>query len=105
MPPVVGLAAVNRAAIAEEGLRLGVGAVAEVLDPPDAGPSEPGRDVAGEIEQGMAGARAVTEEALVLGVVVGELRHELRPDLVARLPDHRAERRHNARALGAAALH
>src|SRR5262245_61660549 len=56
MPPVVWLALVDRAAIAEEGLRLGIGAVAEVLDLADSCPSEPCRDVAGEIEQGMAGA-------------------------------------------------
>src|SRR5262249_52589067 len=56
-------------------------------------------------EQRMAGPRSVAEEALVLWVVTGELRHELRSDLVVRLPDHRTECRHDARALGAATLH
>src|SRR5262245_15386749 len=100
MPPVVGLALVDRAAIAEEGLRLGIGAAAEVLDLADACPSKPRRDVAGEIEQGMAGARRAAKEAFVLGIVGGELRLELRSDLIARLPDHRAERRHDVRAVG-----
>src|SRR5215471_18949147 len=99
MPPIVRLAVVDRAAIAEEGLRLGIGAAAEVVDAADAGLPEPCRDVAREIEQGMAGARPAAEEALVLGIVIGKLRHELGPDLVIRLPDHRAERRYDARSL------
>src|SRR5262245_5297737 len=105
MPSVIGFTAVDRAAIAEKGLRLGIGAAAEVLDVADARPTEPCPDVAGEIEQGMAGARRASEETFVRGIVGGELRQELWPDLVARLPDHRAERRHDARAVGAAALH
>src|SRR5262245_17210443 len=105
VPPVVGLAAMDRAAIAEEGLWLGVGATAEVVDAADAGPCQARRDVAGEIEQRVAGAWRALEEALIAGVVVGELRDKLRPHLIVLLPDHRAERSHDAGTIGAALLH
>src|SRR4029450_8355428 len=82
MPPVVGLAAMDRAAIAEEGLRLGVGAASERAGAADAGPCEPCRDVAGQVEQRVACSRRALEEARVAGVVVGELRDEFRPDLI-----------------------
>ena len=51
---VVGLAAVDGAAIAEKSLRLGVGAAAKVVDAADAGPCQPRRHVAGKIEQSVA---------------------------------------------------
>ena len=45
------------------------------------------------------------EEARVVGVGRQETRDEFRPDLVVRLPDGGAERRHDAGALGAERLH
>src|SRR5947209_5358497 len=105
VPPVVGLAAMDRAAIAEERLWLGVGATVEVVGAADAGPRQPRRDVAGKIEQRVAGPRRALEEALVAGVSGSELHDELRPDLIVLLSDHRAERGHDAGALGAATLH
>src|SRR4051794_40215898 len=92
VPPVVGLAAMDRTAIAEEGLRLGVGAASEGVDAADAGPCEPCRDVAGQIEQRVPCSRSALEEVRVVGVVVGKLRDELRPDLIIVLTDQRAER-------------
>src|SRR5215470_7518230 len=83
--PVVGLAAMDRAAIAEEGLWLGIGATVEVVDVADARPCKPRRDVAGEIEQSVAGPRRALEEALVAHVIGGELRDELQPDLIVLL--------------------
>src|SRR3979490_2625854 len=71
VPPVVGPAAMDRAVIAEEGLWLGVGATVEVVGAADAGPREPRRDVAGEIEQRVAGPRRALGEAPIAGGLAG----------------------------------
>src|ERR1700739_2589968 len=52
---VIGFRPMGAAAIAEEAGRVGVGAVAEVFDPSDAGCLEPRQDVAREVEHGVAG--------------------------------------------------
>src|SRR5262249_4523729 len=82
MPAIVGLARADGAGNEEKGRRPGMGAGGGVVDPADAGPAQARCDVAREIKQSMAGARPVLEEALVLGIVLGELRHEFGPDLV-----------------------
>src|SRR3954470_13053056 len=95
MSPVIALAAMDRTAIAEERLRIGVGAVVNVLDSANPGASQSRRDVAGEIEQSVAGACSRLEELLMAIVVAFEARDEFRSDLVVRLADHRAECGHD----------
>ena len=68
---------------------------------PDAGGRKPRRDVAGEIEHGVAGVRARREEALVRGAVGPEAVDELGTDLVVRLADHRAGRGDDVRRASA----
>src|SRR5204862_8242251 len=53
MAAVIGFAAVHGPPIAEEQLRIGVGAVAEILELPNSGGSESRRDKTSEIEQGV----------------------------------------------------
>ena len=96
---VVGLGAVGRAAVAEEIFRLGVGADPEVLDPADLRPLEPGEDMAGEVEHGVAVGLRAGKEPRVLRVDLKEPRDELRADLVALLANHGPERRMDAGAV------
>src|SRR5581483_11344854 len=95
---VIGLAAMRRAPVAEERLRLGIGAAPQILDAADAGAGEAVGGVAGEIEQGAAGARRRHEEARTARIRRAELRDQVGTDLVVALPDHRPERRQHARA-------
>src|SRR3954447_15173569 len=67
LAPVVGLAAVGGAAIAEEA-QIRVGAKREILHPVDAGAIEPRRHIAGEIEDRMAFTCRRHEEALIVFV-------------------------------------
>src|SRR5262249_25647214 len=103
--PVVGLVAVGAAAIAEEPRCIGIGAVAEVLDPAHAGGGEAGGDITGEIEQGGLRRRRGPEESFVRSIPGLEAGDEFGADLVIRLADGRPERDRNARAVGAAPLH
>src|SRR5262249_57108037 len=100
--PVVGLVAVGAAAVAEEPGCIGIGAVAEVLDPAHAGRGEAGGDIAGKIEQGVLRLWRRSEESFVRSVLDLEAGDEFGPDLVVRLADGRPERDRNARAVGAA---
>src|SRR5262245_16901731 len=86
--PVVRLFAVGRAAVAEKTRFLGVSAMAEVLDPVDAGGLEPRRDVAGKVEQGVVRPLGRPKKAPVCAPLGGEAGHELRPDLIVGLADH-----------------
>src|SRR5262249_58729763 len=90
--PVVGLVAVDAAAIAEEPRCIGISAVAEVLDPADAGGGEAVGDIAGKIEQGVLRRRRGPEESLVRRVRDEETGDEFGPDLVIRLADGLPER-------------
>ena len=65
MTTVVRLLAVDRAAIAEKGLVVGIGAAPDILEAADAGCGKAGRNIAGKIEQGVTGTRTGLEEPLV----------------------------------------
>ena len=54
---------------------------------------EPGGDIAGEIEQGVAGTGGGNEETLVRRILGGKARDEIGTDFVVCWPDHRAKRR------------
>src|SRR3954452_20517899 len=105
MSPVIALAAMDRAAIAEERLRIGVGTAVDILDPANPGASQSRRDVAAEIEQSVAGACSRLEEPLMAIVVAFEARDEFGSDLVVRLADHRAEYGHDVGAVCSALFH
>ncbi len=82
MPAVVGLAVMGRAAEAEKPAGVGVGAQLEILHAAQAGALEPRGDVAGEIEQGVAGARRGDEKAGVRAIRGGEAADEVGADFV-----------------------
>src|SRR5438876_241641 len=105
MAAIVLLATVDGAAVAEEIPRIGVGAVPDVLDAAQASAGEAGANVAGKIEQGMAGASGEPEEPLVRLVGRRKAGNEFGSDLVAGLADQRPERGHDAGAFAAAAFH
>src|SRR5215467_2681420 len=65
VPAIVGLAAMGHAPVAEEIIRVRIGAGVDVLDRPDARRSEPRHHIAGEIEHEMLRARSRAEEARV----------------------------------------
>jgi len=65
MPPVVSLAAMGHASVAEKSIRIGVSAGLDVFDGPDAGRGEPRHHIAGEIEHEMLLACGRAEEARV----------------------------------------
>src|SRR5262249_60841045 len=90
--PVVGLVAVGAAAVAEEPPCIRIGAVAEILDPADAGGGEAGGDIAGKIEKGGLRPWRRAGEAFGRSVLGLEAGGEFPPDLVFRLADGRAER-------------
>src|SRR5207245_3275658 len=71
---VVGLAAMGCAAIAEEIFRFRVGAAPEVLDPADLRAFEPGEDMAGEVEPGVAVGLGTGKEPRVLRIGLQEAR-------------------------------
>src|SRR5579862_4153823 len=103
--PVIGFGAVGGAAEAEKPLGVGIGAKPDILDVADARPGQPGADIAGKVEHGMAVACGRREEAVagrVLGVEAGD---EIGADLVIGLPDHRSDDGADMAALGAEPLH
>src|SRR5215510_10468751 len=95
---VVRLGAMGGAAVGVEA-RVAIGAQTEILDARNTGGGELRRHVPGEIEHGVAFARRQRKEARVVRISRAEAGDELGPDLVVRLADHRADGRHNARAL------
>src|SRR5690348_5161421 len=76
---VVRLAAMGGAAKAEKSRRLRIGARPEILDAGDVGAGEPGRHIAGEIEQRVLGARRRPEETLVARLGGKETLDEIGP--------------------------
>ena len=67
--------------------------------------AEPRRDIAGEIEQGVAVAGRRGEEALTRRILGGKARDQIGADFVIVLPDHRSERGADPAAFGAELLH
>ena len=102
---IILLAPMGRAAETEKSRRIGVGAQREILDLRDGGPHQPRPDIAGEIEQGMAGARRRAEEAIAAGILRGKARDQIGADFVIVLPDHRSERGVDLAAFGAKPFH
>src|ERR1043166_6289732 len=105
MAAIIRLAAMRGASIAEEARRIGVGAKAEVLDALDSSTFETGPDVTGQVEQRVARAARLREEAFVVAIGAREPFDEFTAHLVVRLPDHRPKRGTNAAALCAERLH
>src|SRR5262245_4398600 len=101
---VVRLAAMSGTAVAVEARGIRVGAEAEVVDLRDSGTTQPGDDIAGEIEQRVMGARRGRKKPLAAGILRLEALDQIAADLVVRLPDHRAERGDHPRAVGAELL-
>src|SRR5882757_6306871 len=64
---VIGLAPMGRAPVAEEALRIRIGAAGHILDGSDAGAGQARRDVAGQVEQGVAGPGRRPEKAAIGG--------------------------------------
>ena len=77
--PVVFLAAVRRPAEAEKARRIGISAVAEVLDPADARRGQAGGDIAGKVEQGVTGPCRRLEKPLVRPIIGLEPSDEFGP--------------------------
>src|SRR5215470_18714203 len=96
---VVRLAQMGGAAEAVEACRVRIGAGGEILDVRNAGRSEARRDVARQVEQGMARPGGGAKETRVSRIGGAEALDQVGADLVVRLADHRPERRHDARAL------
>src|SRR5712692_3740090 len=90
---------------AEETLRFGVIADAEIFDRPNAGAGEPRRDIAGKVEQGVAWPRRRLEKTVIGRIVRQKSVDEVGPDLVVRLTDRRSDRGGDAHAVGTEALH
>src|SRR5262249_54939805 len=83
---------------AEEPRCIGIGAVAEVLEPAHAGGGEAGGNIAGKIEQGVLRRRRGPEESFVRSVLGLEAGDEFGSDLVIRLADGRPQRGPRARS-------
>src|ERR1700716_758514 len=62
---VIRLAPMGRAPVAEEALRVRIGAAGQILDGCDAGAGQARRDVAGEVEQSVAGPGRGPEKAAI----------------------------------------
>src|SRR5262249_28538204 len=90
---VVRLGAMGGAAIGEKSGRIGVGAQTQILDLVDPSKLEPHGDIAGEIEHGVAIAGCRCEKPMARGVLCTKPDNKIGSDLIARLPDHRADRR------------
>src|SRR3954449_8528265 len=88
LSPIIGLAAVGRAAIAVEGVGIGVGVKAEYVEPGNTGSGQTPRQVTRKIEVRPA-LRTLDEMLLVGGIVGQEAPAEALVDLVAGLPDAR----------------
>src|SRR5580704_17315570 len=102
---VIGFGAVGGAAEAVNPLGIGIGAKSDIFDVADARPGQPRADIAGEVEHGMAVARAWREEAVAGGVFCVEAGNKVGADLVIGLPDHRSDHGADLAALGAEPLH
>src|SRR5882724_8050751 len=68
---IAAMALQRGAAIAEEGVGLGEAVAAERGDLGEAEPAQPGDDIAGQVEQEVAGPRRRPEEA-AMGLVLGQ---------------------------------
>src|SRR5262245_50154024 len=93
------------AAVGEELGWIGVGAKPDVLDLGDPRLPKARHHVAGEIEQGVASTRRGDEVARVARIVSQKTIDQLLADLVIRLADHWAGRRHDPVADRAERLH
>src|SRR4029450_3066738 len=80
MTAVIGFAAMRGTAEAEKPFRIGVGAVAKILDARDAGTVQPFADITGKVKQRMPGARRWREEAYIAGIGGEEPLHQLGAD-------------------------
>src|SRR3954451_6870830 len=92
LPPVIGLAAVARAAIAVETVRFGIGVEVEGFDGGDAGRPQAVFDIGFQIEVRLAPGR-IGEKSLVSRIGLQESRAETLVHFVRRLPDAGADRR------------
>src|SRR5690348_2183096 len=104
LTPVIGLAAVGRAAVAEEAARVGIGIEVQSLDLSDSLGDESVNDISLEVEVRLAPG-CDGEEALVVALMLEECLAKRLVDLVRRLADARADRRVDVVAAGAEPLH
>jgi len=104
LTPVIGFAAMPRAAITEEAIGSGIGVEIESFDLIYASCDQAMNDIGFQVEMRLA-RRACDEETLVVRVGVGETRTEIFVDLVRRLGDARTDGGMNVLALRAELLH
>src|SRR5207302_4612215 len=100
LSPVIGLAAVGRAAVAVEALRIGIGVESEGFDRRNSGRPQAVLDISFQIEVRLAPG-SIREEPRVSRVGFEEAHAKALVHLVRRLPDAGADRRANAVATGA----
>src|SRR5215204_722362 len=85
---VIRLAPVGGAAVAEEAVRIRIGAEPEIREGADAGRFHAGPDQGRQVEEGMTLLAARAEEALVSRVRLQETRQEFGADFVGLAGDH-----------------
>src|ERR1700733_839730 len=102
---VIDFGAMRGAAVAEKSVGVGIGAQAKIFDLADTGPLQPRRDIAAEIEQGMARARRGREKPVAGAILGAETGDQIGTDFIIGLPDHGADGGADVAARGAEPFH